>query len=76
MLINDKETDDKVSFMSFIIPEFAEAFKMDKPMGYRYLKKYGGLDYINKHWWALHTDNPYHVLLSTFNICKRNGGYL
>jgi hypothetical protein len=62
--------------LSFIIPEFAEAFQMNKREGYRHLKKFGGLDYVRKNWWALHTDNPYYVLLDTFNICKSNGGYL
>ncbi|MDR1416108.1 MAG: DUF3791 domain-containing protein [Prevotellaceae bacterium] len=26
---------------------------------YRYLKKYGGLDYLYENRWALHTDNPF-----------------
>jgi len=72
----DKETKDMVSFITFIIPEFAEAYKMNKPEGFRYLEKYGGLDYINENWWALHTDNPKYALRSIFKICKRNGGYL
>jgi len=72
----DKETDNKVSFLSFIIPEFAEAYKMNKRDGYRYLKKYGGIDFINEHWWALHTDNPYYAIRDIFNVCKNNGGNL
>jgi len=74
--ILDKRTDDRISFMAFIVLEFGEACKMDKQEGYRYLKKYGGLDYIRRHWWALHTDNPYYVIRNIFNICKKNGGYL
>jgi len=27
-----------------------------------YLKKYGGWDFLNKHWWALHTDNVLYAL--------------
>jgi len=38
----DKQTSDKVSFIAFIIPAFAEAYKMDVQAAYRYLKKYGG----------------------------------
>jgi hypothetical protein len=70
----DKELSDKISFITFIIPEFALAYKMPLPEAYQYLKQYGGLDYLNRHWWALHTDNPYWAIRSLFNVCKKNGG--
>ena len=43
----DKQTNDKVSFISFIIPEFALAYKIDVQQAYFYLKQYGGIDYLN-----------------------------
>jgi hypothetical protein len=70
----DKQTNDKVSFISFIIPEFALAYKMNVQQAYFYLKQYGGIDYLNRHWWALHTDTPYWAVRSMFQICRRNGG--
>jgi hypothetical protein len=70
----DKQTSDKVSFIAFIVPEFAAAFKMNVQDAFFYLKKYGGWDYINRHWWALHTDNPYWALRSIYNACLKNGG--
>ena len=70
----DKKTSDKVSFISFIIPEFAAAFKMKISDAYKYLKKYGGLDFLHRHWWALHTDNEYYTLLDLYEICLKNGG--
>jgi hypothetical protein len=73
-LIPDKELRNKVRFITFIIPEFARAYKMDKPEAYRYLKKYGGLNYLFEHWWALHTDNPFWAVRSLYKICYRNGG--
>jgi hypothetical protein len=45
----NKETSDKISFISFIIPEFAAAYKMKISDAYRYLKQYGGLDFLHKH---------------------------
>ncbi|MDR0567040.1 MAG: DUF3791 domain-containing protein [Prevotellaceae bacterium] len=70
----DKQTSDKVSFISFIIPEFALTYKMDVQEAYLYLKRYGGIAYLNRHWWALHTDAPYWAVRSMFNICRSNGG--
>ena len=70
----DKETSDKVSFISFIIPFFAETYKMPAPEAYRYLRKYGGMDYLLKHWWALHTDNEIWAVHDIYKACLRNGG--
>jgi len=70
----DKATSDKVSFITFIITEFALAYKMGMPDAYRYLKQYGGLDYLFEHWWALHTDNKFYALRDIQQICYENGG--
>jgi hypothetical protein len=72
----DKQTSDKVSFITFIIPEFAAKFRINTQEAYRYLKQYGGLDFLHEHWWALHTDNEYYTLLDLYDVCRENGGYL
>jgi hypothetical protein len=70
----DREMQNKLLFMAFIISKFARAYKMHKPYAYQYLKKYGGLDYINECWWALHTDNPYWAVRDIYKVCRSNGG--
>jgi hypothetical protein len=70
----DKEARTKLRFATFIIPESADAYKMDRQEAYRYLKKYGGLDYLFEHWWALHTDNPFWAVRDLFEVCRQNGG--
>ncbi|KAA6322759.1 hypothetical protein EZS27_027729 [termite gut metagenome] len=70
----DKATSDKISFISYIIPEFASAYKMNIQDAYRYLKKYGGYDYLSKHWGALHTDNVIWAVHDIYKICYKNGG--
>jgi hypothetical protein len=70
----DKEAGDRLCFITFIIPEFADEYKMDRQEAYRYLKKYGGLDFIFRHWWALHTDNPFWAVRDMHEICYQNGG--
>jgi hypothetical protein len=72
----DKQTSDKVSFITFIIPKFASGYKMNAQDAYLYLKKYGGINYLNEHWWALHTDNPYWAIRSMAKVCRNNGGFL
>ena len=70
----DKETSDKIGFITFIIPEFAKSYKMNIQDAYRYLKKYGGIDYLYENWWVLHTDNPFWAVRDMFEICRQNGG--
>ena len=71
-----KEMSEKVSFITFIIPKFASGYKMNIQSAYVYLKRYGGIDYLNRHWWALHTDNPLWAIRSMAQICRNNGGNL
>jgi hypothetical protein len=73
MKIN-KETRDKISFITFIIPKFADEYKMGISDAYLYLKKYGGLEFLMTHWWALHTENPFWAVRYLFDVCRENGG--
>jgi hypothetical protein len=70
----DRATSDKVAFLSFIIPRFASAYKMSIKDSYTYLKQYGGLDYMNDCWWALHTDNEVWAVHDVYEVCRNNGG--
>jgi hypothetical protein len=70
----DKETSDKISFITYIIPAFADAYKMNIQDAYRFLKKYGGYDFLCEHWWALHTDNVIWAVHTIYEECRDNGG--
>jgi hypothetical protein len=71
----DNETKNKIGFVTFIIEEFAVSYKMNRQEAYRYLKKYGGIDYIFECWWALHIDNPFWAVRDIYKVCRNNGGY-
>jgi len=70
----DKETSDKISFISYIIPKFADEYKMGTQDAYFYLKKYGGWAFLMKHWWALHAENPFWAVRYLYDVCYKNGG--
>lgn len=72
--ILDKKTSDKISFITYIVPAFAETYKMNVQDAFLYLKKYGAWDFLNKHWWSLHTDNSFWTVRSLYKICYKNGG--
>jgi len=70
----DKETSNKVNFMTFIITKFARAYKMNSQQAYSYLKKYGGIDFLDKFWWTLHVEDPYWSIKALYRECYTNGG--
>ena len=73
-IIKDDERRNKIRFVSFIIPEFARAYKMDKQDAYRFLKTNGGLDFLFENWWALHTDNPFYAVRDLYDVCVQKRG--
>lgn len=70
----DVEMRNKIRFYTFIVTMFARAYKMNKQESYLYLERYGGLDYLFKHWWTLHTEDPYWSLKALYTVCYKNGG--
>jgi len=70
----DKEIGDKINFIAFIVPFFAETYKMNMQSAFFYLKKYGAWDYLNRHWWALHTDSAEYAAKDLYEYCYENGG--
>ena len=73
-IIKDSEKRNKIRFISFIIPEFARVYKMNKQTAYNHSKTYGGLDFLFENWWALHTDNPLYAVRDLYDVCCQNGG--
>ena len=69
-----KDEKGRISFISFMIPFFADSYKMSIPDAYQFLKKWGGFDFMLEHWWALHTDNVHWAVHDIFQICHKNGG--
>ena len=70
----DEETISRVSFYTFMINEYASKYRISRRLSYKYLKEFGGLDYMKEHWWALHTDTPEWALEFIDAVCLFNGG--
>jgi hypothetical protein len=70
----NKSMSDKISFVTYIVPEFAAAYKMKIQDAFFYLKKFGGWTFLNRHWATLHTANSFFVVDYLYRICYQNGG--
>ena len=65
-----KKISDKISFIIFIIGEFACIYRMNRQPMYLYLKQYDGLEFLYDCWWILHTDNPVWTVSDIHRICQ------
>jgi len=72
----DDKAKNRISYINWIIMGFARGFKRTIPEAYRYLKEFGGVDFLFRHYEIEHTEceiNTHHTLL---RICRKNGGWL
>ena len=72
----DRETKERNSNILFLIFQFADSCKMPVPKAYQFLKKYGGIDFLHEHYWALHVDNPRYAVRDMLIVCQHNGAPL
>jgi len=71
----DNDTRDRIRFITYIIPKFADEYQMNRQEAYLYLKKYGGVKFIFDYWWTLHVDNPFWSVREIHDVCYENGGW-
>ena len=57
-----------------IIFEFAASYKLPVQKAYTYLKKYGGIDFLNEFYDVEHTENPYYTVRTLLTVCRNQGG--
>ena len=72
----DTETSNRIRYLNFIIMGFARGVKMLIPDAYKYLRDFGGLDFLFRHWEVEHTQHEMYTYTTLLKICRRNGGWL
>ena len=72
---NTDDSRDRIRFITYIIPKFADEYQMNRQEAYLYLKKYGGIQFIFDYWWTLHVDNPFWSVRKIHDVCHENVGW-
>lgn len=72
----DRNLANKTEYLVCCIADFARLFKLKNYEAYAYLRKYLGIDYLLRHYEALHTLSIDEAVEDLIKICKRNGGGL
>lgn len=53
---------------------FARQFGLTDQQAYRYIKRYGGIDLMDKNYDIIHTLDPYQTVNDISVYCRRFGG--
>ena len=70
----DWNVKDKVEYIVAIISEFAKAHSLTPGQAFRYLDRFHGIDFIERHYGIVHTQRFEDVIDSLTDYCKRRGG--
>ncbi len=63
-----------VDYIAFMISEFALQHELSMTQSFDYLNRYGGIDFLDKHYEVEHCENPRITLRSLLQICSKAGG--
>jgi len=63
-----------INYLVICISDFAERFEMDSNAAYRFLSRYGGIDFLVRHYEAEHTLSLDDAVDDLEAICRQNGG--
>ncbi len=69
-------TKNKIDFLIALISEFANAYQLTTADAYAYIRKYGGVEFFEKHYDVLHTESFYWMTKDMAEYCRNHGGYL
>ncbi len=65
-----------IGFTIALISEFAKRYGIRQRQAYAYMKRFKGLEHLQKHYAILHTQSFEDVVDSVSQVCYNNGGEL
>lgn len=71
-----KDTQYKLTYIIYIIGEFANKYQLSDTQAFKYLKRYKGLSFLDECYPAEHTVSADDAVNDLTIICRRNGGGL
>jgi hypothetical protein len=74
--MNTNRTEHIIEYIVFLVKNFATRFEIDMQESFNYLKRYGGIRFIENNYDFEHTQNPDYTIETLQNVCRKNGGKL
>jgi hypothetical protein len=72
----DRASENRLNYMNFIVIRFARGYKILIPNAFRYLDKFGGLNFLYDNYEFEHTQSEHNTCMTLLKICRNNGGWL
>jgi endo-1,4-beta-mannosidase len=71
-----KQQTNVIDYLVICVNDFAERFSMNAGTAYRFLAKFGGIDFLMQHYEIEHTLSLDETMDDLTIICRQNGGIL
>ena len=71
-----REEANRIGYTVALISEFAKHFGISQRQAYAYIKRYKGLEHLDKHYGILHTLSLPDTIEALSQVCFNNGGKL
>ena len=71
-----KQQTNIINYLVICINDFAERFAMETKAAYRFLARFGGIDFLMQHYETEHTLSLDEAMEDLETICRQNGGAL
>ncbi|MDR1953849.1 MAG: DUF3791 domain-containing protein [Clostridiales Family XIII bacterium] len=65
-----------INYLVICINDFAERFNLNADVAYRFLVRFGGIDFLMQHYEIEHTLSLDDAIDDLETICRQNGGVL
>ena len=74
--IMSREERNTIGYVVALISEFAAFFGIQPRQAYAYLKRFKGLEHLERHYGVLHTQSFPDAVETMAEVCAHNGGQL
>ena len=71
-----REEKNTIGYVVALISEFATFFGIQPRQAYSYLKRFKGLEHLERHYSVLHTQSFPDAIETMVEVCAHNGGQL
>ncbi len=71
-----QDTIDKIEYLIMLINLFAERYQLSAKQAYRYIRRYGGVGFVECNYGVMHTLPFDDMVEAMSDFCKKSGGLL
>lgn len=66
----------KLEYFMALVADFAQAYGIRQKQAFNYLKRFKGIDFLERHYNVMHTQSFEDTIEDLVQVCQRNGGRL